>query len=223
VPSNTGPWPEGKSFYHYDQLYDEHDVGYAGPKFSYASMPDQYTLTAFQRRELAPGHAPVMAEIDLVSSHEPWTPLPHMVDPQSVGDGSIYDGMPAQGLTPAVAWRDPEQVRALYGQSVEYSLSSLVSFVTTAHDDNLVLLLLGDHQPATIVSGQGAGHDVPVTIVAHDPAVLQRISSWGWEAGMLPGPAAPVWRMDSFRNRFLTAFGTRPSTASASRGDRLPK
>ena len=29
------------------------NVGYAGPKFGYATMPDQYTLSAFQRLELA--------------------------------------------------------------------------------------------------------------------------------------------------------------------------
>ena len=43
-------------------------------------------------------------------------------------------------------------------------------------DKDLVLVLLGDHQPASIVSGDRAGHDVPVTVVAHDPAVLDRIA-----------------------------------------------
>ena len=64
-------WGPGTSFYHYDKLYDRRDVGYHGPTFSYASMPDQYTLAAFQHNELQPGHQPVMAEIDLVSSHTP--------------------------------------------------------------------------------------------------------------------------------------------------------
>ncbi len=30
---------------------------------------------------------------------------------------------------------------------------------------------------------------------------------WGWQDGMRPGPDAPVWPMDAFRNRFLTAYG----------------
>ena len=58
VPSNTKDWPEGKSFYHYDKIYDARNVGYRGPKFSYATMPDQYTLSAFQRLELARPTAP---------------------------------------------------------------------------------------------------------------------------------------------------------------------
>ena len=47
----------------------------------------------------------------------------------------------------------------------------------------------------------------PITIISHDPAVLDRISSWGWEAGMRPSPDAPVWPMDAFRDRFLEAYG----------------
>ena len=71
-----------------------------GPKFGYAPMPDQYTLEDFRRRELAPAdRPPVMAEIDLISSHHPWTPLPHMVPWDQVGDGSVFDGMPEQGQT----------------------------------------------------------------------------------------------------------------------------
>jgi hypothetical protein len=212
VPSNQDPWPEGRAFYRFDQDYDRHDIGYAGPQFSYAAMPDQYTLAALERMELAPGHAPVMAEIDLVTSHEPWTPLPRMLDWDQLGDGSVYDGMPAEGLTPADVFGNADQVRALYGQSIEYSLTALTSFVTTFHDhdDDFVLVLLGDHQPAPIVTGSNATHDVPITILAHDPAVVDRISSWGWDDGMRPSPDAPVWRMDAFRDRFLTAFGSSP-------------
>ena len=77
-----------------------------------------------------------------------------------------------------------------------------------ALDDNLVLVVLGDHQPAAVVSGEGASHDVPISVVAKDPAVLDRIGGWGWQTGLRPGATAPVWPMDAFRNRFFTAFGT---------------
>jgi hypothetical protein len=208
APADDRDWPQGRSFYHYDQLYNRLNVGYVGPKFSYAPVPDQYTLSTLQRLELAkPDRTPVMAEIDLVSSHTPWAPLPHMVDWNQLGDGSVFDGMPEQGQSPGAVWRHPNQVRAAYGQSIEYSLNTLISFVETYHDDNLVLVLLGDHQPATIVSGQHASHDVPITIISHDPAVMDRISPWGWQDGMRPDPNAPVWPMDAFRDRFLTAYG----------------
>jgi hypothetical protein len=212
VPSDHHGWPQGKSFYHYDRLYDTRNLGYDGPAFSYATMPDQYIMSAFQRLELAkPHHAPVMAEIDLVSSHTPWAPLPHMIRWSRVGDGSVYNTMAAHGPAPDVIWRNPDQVRSAYGRSVQYSLDTLVSFVRTYGDKNLVLILLGDHQPAAIVTGEGASHDVPITIIAHDPAVISRIAGWGWQPGMRPGPDAPVWPMNAFRNRFLTAYGPKPA------------
>ena len=212
VPANDRDWPQGESFYDYDKLYDARNVGYAGPKFGYASMPDQYTLAAFHRLELAdPDHAPVMAEVDLVSSHAPWAPLPRMVDWDRVGDGSVFDDMPAEGRSSAEVWRDPDDVRTAYGQSIEYSLRALISFVQRYGDKDLVLVVLGDHQPATIVSGDDAGHDVPVTVIAHDPDVINRISAWGWQAGLRPGPDAPVWPMDAFRDRFLVAYGPQPT------------
>ena len=215
VPSNEKSWPEGKSFYHYDQLYNQFNVGYAGPAFSYAKVPDQYTLAKFQQLELAPGHPPVFAEIDLDSSHTPWAPLPHMVPENALGNGSIYDGMPAQGQQPATVWKSAHDVQASYGQSVQYSMTALISWLQTVNDKNLVVIALGDHQPATIVSGNSPTHDVPISIISQDPKVMDRISAWGWQDGLLPSPQAPVWSMDTFRGRFLTSYGPHPPSTLA--------
>lgn len=206
VPSNIGYWPEGKTFYHYDQVFDRTDVGYHGPTFSYASMPDQFTLAQFQRDELAPGHAPVMAEMDLVSSHTPWAPLPKMVPWSEVGDGSVFDSQPAHSISASAAWRSASKVRALYGQSIQYSVTALVSWVLQLNDPNLVLVLLGDHQPSTHVSGAGANHKAVMSLVARDPGVIQDVGPWKWSPGLLPPRAAITWQMNAFRNHFLDTF-----------------
>ena len=162
APSATRPltsptWVPGTSFYHFDKVYNRHNVGYHGPKFSYATMPDQFTLAEFQRLELAPGHKPVMAEVNhLVSSHWPWTPLPTMVPWNKVGNGSIFDPMPARSELPATVWRNASTVRRCFGRSIRYSLDALTSWVTELKDPNLVLILLGDEQPASIISGDTA-------------------------------------------------------------------
>jgi phosphatidylglycerophosphate synthase len=216
-PATEEDWPAAAAYYHYDQVYDRRNVGYAGPEFSYASMPDQYTLAALQRLELErPNRAPVMAEIDLVSSHTPWAPLPRLVDWNRLGDGSVFDPMPAQGDSPAEVWRNPDLVKAAYAESVAYSVDALTSFVQQLHDHNLVLVVLGDHQPARIVPGDGVSHDVPVSIIAADPAVTDRAADWGWQAGLRPNAGAPVWPMDAFRDRFLTAYGAPPPSPSYS-------
>ncbi len=223
APSDDDYWPAGTSFYHFDQLYDRSNVGYHGPRFSYATMPDQYTLAAFQRLELAPGHKPVMAEIDLVSSHTPWAPLPTMVPWNKVGNGSIFDPMPERSESPATVWRNASTVRQFYGRSIQYSLNALTSWVTELNDPNLVLILLGDEQPSSIVSGDWANHVVPISIVARDPSVFRQIASWHWQDGLLPGPSAPLEPMSAFRNQFLGAFSTRSSQAASAHGPAAPE
>jgi hypothetical protein len=206
IPANTRDWPQGE-FYGYDHIYDSRNVGYHGPRFGYPTMPDQFTLEAFHHLELAQVHRPpVMAEIDLITSHAPWSRTPRLIDQSVVGDGSVFEGMPERLPSERDIWPDPDRVRAAYFGSIEYSLKAVLSFIESYGDDDLVVVLLGDHQPATIVSGEDASHDVPVAVIARDPAVLARIASWGWEEGLRPSPDAPVWRMDLFRDRFLAAY-----------------
>jgi hypothetical protein len=212
MPANRRAWPEGSTFYRYDAIYDRRNLGYKGPGFGLPPMPDQYTLLALHRRELAKRRRPpLFAEVDLISSHAPWTRIPRVISWDDVGDGSIFDRVPAEESTQAALFGDAKRARAAYGHSIEYSLSTLFSFVQRYGDDDLVLVVLGDHQPATLVTGQGASHDVPISVIAHDPKVMDQIAGWGWQDGMLPSPQAPVWPMAAFRDRFLTAFGSSPT------------
>ncbi|MGW1893283.1 sulfatase [Streptomyces sp. NPDC002004] len=217
MPGVRRSWPEAK-FYGLDHVYDSHHLGYQGPNFSWSRMPDQYTLSAFQRLEHGKRHdKPLMTEVILTSSHEPWAPLPKTLGWDQVGDGSVYKGIAKAGKDPKQVWKDASQVRTEYGRSIQYSVNSLVSYVEKYGNKNTVLVFLGDHQPAPIVSGVHASRDVPVAIVAHDPAVLDRMSGWKWQSGLKPGPQAPVWRMDTFRDRFLTTYGPQAGSSPSKR------
>jgi phosphatidylglycerophosphate synthase len=212
APADDPTWPEGSSFYHYDKLYARRDMGYRGPTFTYASMPDQYMFSALQRLELAETHRrPVFAEVDTVSSHMPWNRIPQMIPWSDVGDGSIFNRIPVDRNLDGAFWITPERVKAAYARSIEYSLNALISFVQRYGKRNLVLVVVGDEQPLPIVSGQGASHDVPVSIIAHDSSVVKRIARWGWQAGLRPSPQAAVWPMSDFRDRFLSAYGPQPA------------
>jgi len=221
-PSDPYSWPPATSFYHYEQVYNARNVGYHGPAFSYAAMPDQYTLAAFQRLELAPGHKPVMAQINLVSSHWPWAPLPTMVPWNKVGNGSIFDPMPAHSESATTVWSNADTVRQFYGRSIQYSLQALTSWVTELNDPNLVLILLGDEQPSAPINNVGASHVVPISIVAHDPSVFRQIASWHWQDGLIPGRNAPLEPMSRFRNQFLGAFSTASSQAASAQRPAAP-
>ena len=223
VPSDDYSWPPGTSFYHFDKLYNRLNVGYHGPTFSFASMPDQYTYAALQRREFTPGHKPLMAEIDTVSSHTPWAPLPTMVPWNKVGNGSIFNAMPARSESPITVWRNASTVQQFYGQSIQYSMRALTSWVTELNDPNLVLILLGDHQPSSTVSGDQSNHQVPISIVARDPSVFKQIASWHWQDGLIPGHFAPLEPMDAFRNQFLNTFSTPSSQTTSAHGPAAPE
>jgi phosphatidylglycerophosphate synthase len=214
APADDRSWPEGSSFYHYGKLYDRRAMGYRGPGFNYAPMPDQYMFGALQRLELARPHRPLFAEVDTVSSHMPWDRIPQMIPWNDLGNGSIFNRIP-MNREPSSFWWHPNQVKAAYARSLEYSLNALISFVEHYGKKNLVLVAVGDEQPLAIVSGQHAGHDVPISIIAHDPSVLKRIGGWDWQSGLLPSPHAPVLRMSALRDRFLTAYGPQPATGSS--------
>ena len=210
-PSDNTTWVPGTTFYHYAQTYNRLNVGYHGPTFSYSAMPDQYTLAEFQRLELTPGHKPVMGEIDLTSSHIPWAPLPTMVPWNKVGNGSIFDSQPAESQSAAQVWRSNNTVKQFYGQSIQYTMTALTSWVTELNDPNLVLIVFGDHQPYTAVSGTAPSHNVPISIITRAPSVLKQMSSWHWQNGLQPAPSAPLEPMDHFRNQFLNTFSSKTS------------
>jgi hypothetical protein len=215
-PEDT-PWATARSFYHYAQVYNRSNVGYHGPSFSYSAMPDQYTYAEFQRLELTPGHQPVMAQIATTSSHTPWVPLPSMVPWNQVGNGSIFKAQRGAGADAAAdvakVWSNTNAVRQSFSQSIKYSMTALTSWVTELNDPNLVLILLGDEQPHSTVSGPEPNNYVPVSIITRAPSVLKQISSWHWQNGLLPDLSAPFEQMDAFRNQFLNTFSTAPAGA----------
>ena len=206
APAIDRPWPAGRSFYGFDTAYTSTDVGYHGPRFGYATMPDQYTLEAFADRELAPGHQGVMAEIDLLSSHYPWTSPPPLLLPRgTLGDGSVF-ARPEARAPDALATQAPS--RAIYAASIGYAVRAVASFVASSDDPDLVVLVMGDHQPKSPVTSSGASRQVPVMLITADPQVLHRTTGWGWTPGLDPGPDAPVWPMSAVRDRVLTDLGS---------------
>ena len=199
VPATRGSWPEAMFFYHFQQVWDRDNLGYHGPSFGFSPMPDQYALQSLQGLELAKrDRPPVFAEIDLTSSHAPWTRIPPLISWSRLGDGSIFKRIPIvrTGLT---------STQQGYAQSIQYALRATYSFVERYGNTNTVLIVLGDHQPSRVLQ-QPPGHAVPITIIAHDPQVIGRLTNWNWTNGMLPGPTAPVWLMSAFRDHFLNAF-----------------
>ncbi|MET8581582.1 sulfatase [Streptomyces collinus] len=207
VPGVRKSWPEGR-YFGLDHIYDSTHLGYQGPYFSWTPVPDQFSLEAFQKLEHGKKHRdPIMAEIILASSHNPWSPIAHMIDWKDLGNGKVFYRIKKEGTDPTEVWKSAKRVRTEYRKAIQYSLDSLTQWVQRYGDDDTVLVFLGDHQPVPTVTGGSANRDVPVTIVARDPKVLDRVAGWGWTEGLKPAHDAPEWSMDRFRDRFMTAYG----------------
>ena len=201
----------GVSFYHFDKVYDRRDVGYHGPRFAYASMPDQYVLSALQRLELAktPPPPPLRGarlglEPHAVDPHPPADPLARRgrrLDLQQHSGGQHDQARALERLLSAYARRTagPSSTRwARWSRSCSATadpISCSSSWATispprsspgSARVTTCRSRLLPTTRRCWTGSPGGAGDD-----------------------GLRPGPQAPVWPMSAFRDRFLSAFDSR--------------
>jgi hypothetical protein len=205
APAVTLPWPEA-SWFGYRRILAARDLGYAGPAFNWVTMPDQFTLAAVERLLLDPvPRPPILAEIALISSHAPWTPVPPMLPWPDLGDGRAFAAAAAPGDPPEVVWRDPDRVRDQYRQALGYALRAVAAFVARRGDRPPLIVVLGDHPPAGFVSGDPASREVPLHLIGPAP-LLDRLAGWPRARGALPDPWLEAWPMEAFRDRFLAAF-----------------
>ncbi len=213
MPAITLAWPEGRA-YGFDQIVAAKDMPYEGPPLNWVTMPDQFTLDYTQRELL--GNSPLFAQIALISSHAPWTPiLPVLENWSLVGDGSLYAPWENAGDPPEVIWRDLERVRDHYAWSVDYAVSVAGRWTERVANEQTLLIVLGDHQPAPLITGDEASAAVPVHIISGDPALLNPFKRRGFVEGMLPPLAHPqeAPRMSQLRHWLQQDFG--PAATSA--------
>lgn len=212
MPGLRERWPEG-AFYGFDAIYDANTLGYRGPGFGWWRIPDQYSLAALDARELqARPRPPLFVFFPTVSTHVPFSPVPPVQhDWQRMLSAQPYDAAPLRtSLTRTPVWTD---MGGAYLQSVQYFLDLLSSYLRARQADNLVIVILGDHQPAANVSGEGASWDVPVHVIASSPAILAALHAQGFRPGLLPvRPAAP---MNQLAPGLLAAFANPAPGAAA--------
>ena len=94
-----------------------------------------------------------------------------------------------------------------YLEALEYAFSTVGGYLRLRADRDLVMILVGDHQPPALVSGEGASWEVPVHVIANRPAVLDRlVEGHRFVEGLEPRHPA-VARMDTLLPILLDAFG----------------
>ncbi|MEJ8667913.1 hypothetical protein WKI71_03145 [Streptomyces sp. MS1.AVA.1] len=197
MPGVRRAWPEGK-FFALDHIYDSEHLGYQGPYFSWTPVPDQFSLEAFQRLEHGKkDREPIMAEIILASSHNPWSPIARMVDWDDLGDGSVFHGIKKEGTDPKEVWKDPSAsapstaAPSSTRSTASPNGSSATAPTTRSSSSSATTSPCRPSPPGS------TSKDVPVTIVARDPKVLDKIADWNWTDGLKPAQNAPTWAWTS--------------------------
>jgi hypothetical protein len=207
MPAITMDWPEA-AYYGYDQIFASKDLGYGGKAFNWVTMPDQYTLAAFERLAREPARASgaaVMAEMALISSHAPWTPVPRLIDWNTVGDGSVFNPQAESGDSPEVVWADHDRVRRQYAETIDYSLQVMEDYIARYGRD-AIFVVLGDHQPAEIITGPGASRAVPVHVISRDRTLVESFLGDGFRRGMTPNAQTAEVPMDALRDVLIRRF-----------------
>ncbi|MGP9821776.1 hypothetical protein ACTZWW_17295 [Salinarimonas sp. NSM] len=218
MPAITMPWPEGQLL-GYEATYEAQDMGYAGPVFYWGIVPDQFALDHLARAELdTPGRPPLFALAALISSHAPWLPVPEIVPWEALGDGAIYRRWTDDAPHPREVWRDPEAVRVQYARSVAHSIDAVAAFVSERLSPDTVVIVMGDHQPAPLITGEDASRAVPVHVLARDAKLLAPFAELGFRPGAVPPPPPPIGdaalpRIDALRPTLLEGWRARRSDA----------
>jgi hypothetical protein len=185
MPGLQEYWPEG-AFYGFDRIYDTQQLAYTGPSFGWWPIPDQFALAQLDHLELArKDRAPVFAFLPTTSTHTPFSPTP----PYQASWARMLTPKPYDEAEYQKAWAEPPDWLNLgpsYLRSMDYALASLGGFVGLPRTRDVVLILIGDHQPPAVVSGEGAPWDVPVHVVSSRGAFLDALIAQGFTRGMHP-------------------------------------
>ena len=207
VPAIIMPWPEGRQL-GFDRIFAARDLGYAGPPLNWVTMPDQYTLHHFQQVLRPALGRPLFAKIALISSHAPWTPIIEVLpDWEAVGDGAVFEPWRNAGDPPQLLWQDMERVRDHYAMSIEYALHVSLDYARRFLDENSLMILLGDHQPAALITGHDAGGGAPIHIISRRPELLEPFFQRGFVPGLVPEMERPAPAMSELRGWLHEAFG----------------
>ena len=185
MPGLWYPWPEG-AFYGFQDIYNGPRLDYQGPSFGWWDMPDQFTLAKLDEQATAKEtRAPLFVFYPTVSTHTPFTPLaPYQPDWQKMLTPRPFTD---QELDKAyVGEPDYMNLGPAYADAVSYAYETFAGYVRQRAGRDYVMILIGDHQPPALVSGEGAPWDVPMHVITNRREILDSLVASGFVRGLTP-------------------------------------
>jgi len=183
MPGMRQPWPEG-AFYGFDVIYGFGQLAYEGPAFGWWGIPDQYALAKLDALErIDPSRPPLFTVFPTSTSHAPFGPVaPFLADWSSALRRDAYAAADvARAATPDLTDLAPSYLRAM-----AYEYDTVAGYVRAHAGEDLVMILIGDHQPPAAVTGPNQPHDVPVHVIASREGLLLQLRARGFRPGLTP-------------------------------------
>ena len=203
-PGTTRTLP-GDDYRPFEQRYFSADFGYRGPRFAFAPMPDQFVVDFIDRRERRRGGRPRFVEFALASSHLPWTEHAPIIDDWAkLGDGTIFESV--EKIRIPKTWSPDNDGADGYVHSIAYDLEVLRRYVVERIEDESLIIIVGDHQPAARVTLDSPDRGVPIHVISRKRAFVEVFLARGYTPGMRPDPSRPRSGMHGFLPAFLRDF-----------------
>lgn len=215
VPRIQQPWPES-AFFSFDTVLNDAAFAYAGMRFSWESVPDQFVLEKVHEREIASARQPLFIQYVLSSSHLPFDSAPPLIeDASTLGDGSVYNTLGFEEFPPPAQVFDNQRG---YAATTRYVLDALGNYLSRRLADDSLIIVLGDHQPPLTIAAASRNKAVPVHVLSRDPALLEPFRRAGYAEGMAPPGTVTDTGMETFLAWFLENYSSRPVAVASDHG-----
>ncbi len=189
APGSTQASAEWKNAYPFDTYLLQDDFDYQGPNISFGAMSDQYMFYAFAVNHLKEDRKEFAFYL-LVSSHTPFVRIPmYKEDWDFSQKGREYENGYLRYFENN--WLYGDELAEGYLEGIRYSLTTTVHYLTNILYGRNFMLIIGDHQPRTPVSGPNAGYPVLFHIVFPAESSLSFPEGWTLSSGLVP-PELPT-------------------------------
>ena len=178
MPGLWQAWPEG-TFYGSTRSTAASGSTIAARRSAGSTSPtSSRSRSSTRSRRTRRRDAPLFMFFPTISTHTPFRPTPpYQPDWTRVLTEQPFDQPDLDRSFDAQA--DWLNLGPSYVDAMAYTYATLSGYLRTRADRDFVMILLGDHQPPALVSGEGAPWDVPVHVIASRRDVLDRAGREG--------------------------------------------
>jgi hypothetical protein len=203
IDTRSVDWATIDRCFQSDRNLDFESLGYRGKRVNYLglvrrySAPDQYSLNfAYDTvRQSCPG--PFSLFFCTLNSHFPWdSPTEAVADWRALNDPNALH-----------IWGSKRRATAeRYCSAIRYQLDYILRFIVEHADDDLLVVLFGDHQPP-ILTPERMGKQTPVHVISRNRRLIEVLHNHGFAAALnLTGIEPHAIRHEGFMSLFLKAM-----------------